>query len=200
MTAGLLAIAAGTGSQPADLSWLWAALIGVGGAVGGALGGGIVGGRYVLRASADEFERDRAADRIDRSRNAAIAIAGEAERLRDSVRAWRTGGDADALADACSVYYRASFVQVLLISNPDVADRIADHAVLSSQLADVAKRDKNKAAVLANAVDEHTNALAKTVTEYVLDRPLPVYPPLPAGESAALVKWVDKIAEVNSPS
>src|SRR5260370_39377162 len=71
-----------------DLSWLWAALIGVVGGVVGAVVGGTVGGRYVLRAGQQQWLRDREDARKDRSQQAAMAIAESAASMEDAVVTW----------------------------------------------------------------------------------------------------------------
>src|ERR1022692_2733106 len=69
----------------ANLDWLWAALIGV----GGATVGGVVSGWFVVLAGQRQWQRDREDTRKDRSEHAAQSIAAALASMDAAVVLWQ---------------------------------------------------------------------------------------------------------------
>jgi gas vesicle protein len=111
------------------VAWLWAALIGVGGSVVG----GAVGGWFVLLAAHRQSEHDRQSARLDRSHQAALAIADAIAALAVAVTTWKKRQDHDlvALATAFNAYSQAVSVQSIALIDPDLRNRVRNQTQLT---------------------------------------------------------------------
>ena len=123
-------------ASPADLSWLWAALVGVIGSVVG----GVIGGRYVLRAGQQQWQRDRGDARTDRSHRAAMSIAQAIARLEEAVVAWPAHrNDTIDLAAAYNAMAREAAVQSMALTDETLRSRVRNHVELAGRLVAVAQ-------------------------------------------------------------
>lgn len=167
-----------------QVDWLWAALIGVGGSVVG----GAVGGWYALRAGRQQWRRDRADARSERSWQAALAIAESAASLQESVLIWAAGGcDLDAFGLAANVFARAAAVQGLLLTDRDLRSRVDNHVRLVMTLASLSK--VGTLTPLVQPVRLHGEALIEAIDAHVNGVTLPAYRPPPLNDIAGLIAW-----------
>jgi hypothetical protein len=117
----------------ADLSWLWAALIGVGGAVGG----GMVSGRYVLRAGQRQWERDREDARAGRSHQAATSIADALGILEEAVFDWtKEPTNTIVLYSVFNDFARTAIVQGMRLSDDALRRRVEKHKEVATFVGD----------------------------------------------------------------
>jgi hypothetical protein len=199
---GLPTIARSGAQTAADLSWLWAALIGT----GGSIVGGVIGGLYALRATSNQWQRDRQDARSDRSHQAASTIADAINSLEQEIVTWRAKPeDAESLTHAYNMNSQRIGVQSMALTDMDLKARVLHHVQLvaalvldarkyAEQFAGQGMTEKNdrlrlQAEGLADTENRHANAVRMSLEAHVTENPLPAYQPLPLSDMAALLAW-----------
>jgi hypothetical protein len=166
------------------LDWLWAALIGSGGAVIG----GWVAGRYTVRAASQQFASDREAAREDRSHLAAAALSNEASRMQSAAWAWAKNGDGDAFEAAWFRFQQAVVVQSMVLTDDAVGHRVADYLTVTGSLLNLA-RERRPDNDLVWAVNRVHDIVQLSLAAHIKGEPLPDYQPPPLNDLAALRRW-----------
>jgi hypothetical protein len=182
------------GSRPttsADLSWLWAALIGVGGAVVG----GIVGGWYVMRTNRQQSQRDREDVRTDRSRQAALAIASAIGELITAMVAWRIDCDDQKLGASLVPFNLTAGIQNLALADDEVRARVVNDVYLAASIPSLPD-DSESAKVIADAICRHSQEVIDALGKHVHGRQLPPYEAPPLNDAEALMSWMRTKAEL----
>lgn len=175
----------------ANLDWLWAALIGV----GGATVGGFVSGWFVVLAGRRQWQRDREDARRDRSEQAAQATADALASMDAAVVLWQENQqDTEPLRLAYGDCARTVRVQAMALSDRALRDRLERHMRLTSIFADTAIRGGGAAQALSETVQRHTLAVISALEAHVSGQPLPAYEALDTTDRNALVSWGSRVA------
>jgi hypothetical protein len=170
----------------ANLDWLWAALIGV----GGATVGGLVSGWFVVLAGRRQWQRDLEDARRDRSERAAQAIGDALASMDAAVVLWQENQkDTEPLHLAYGDCARTVRVQAMALSDQALRDRLDRHMRLTSIFADTAIRGGGAALALSETVRRHTVAVISALEAHVSAQPLPAYENLDTTDRNALVSW-----------
>jgi hypothetical protein len=173
----------------ANLDWLWAAVIGAGGAL---IGGGF-GGWFVLAAGHKQWQRDRESSRTDRSREAAMAIAGAVGEMEVAIVAWQAEPDGQekiaALMAAFNMFSMSVAIQSLALTDDDLRSRVRAHQTFVGVLGRQARADSSTALLIVGQVRKHTDELLDALGAHVHGTALPPYQPLPLDDAKALLSW-----------
>jgi len=170
-------------ASAAGLDWLLAAALGA----GGSILGGLAGGWFALRAGNSQWQRAREAARVDRSHQAALAIAAEIASLEGAVETWcARQEDANALVAAFNNFSLSAAVQIIGLTDDELRRRIRYHIWLVGKFsASAGQHDaspiQTEAAEgmpdLAELVRGHSEAVLEAIDAHVNGRPLPPYQP-----------------------
>ena len=173
-----------------NFDWLWAALIGVGGAVVG----GLVAGWWAVRAAQKQWQRDREDSRTDRSRQAAMGIAEALSAMGLAIATWQARptdpGEIAALTAAYNEFLRSVAAQGIALTDADVRSRVRAHLTFVRELARLAYQGGTSAPPLADRVQAHGAAVLDALDAHVHGSALPPYQPLPLNDAAALARWI----------
>ncbi len=99
--------------------------------------------------------------------------------------AWLKDGDGDALEAALFRFQQATFVQVMVLTDEVVGDRVVDYLELAGNLTDTTHPDYD----LVRAVNRDNTIVQESLGAHVQGDPLPDYEPPPLGDLAALRRW-----------
>jgi hypothetical protein len=171
----------------ANLDWLYAALLGI----GGSILGGAMGGWYALRATHQHWEHERKASQRDRSHQAAAAILVAVGELEQAIVAWQKGRtDADALRESHNSFVKAASVQSTGLTDDDLRARVGNHRRLAWMLA-MATDDQEDGGLrdLSETVRFHADAVSPALEAHVRDNPLPPYQAPPLDDAKRLLEW-----------
>lgn len=179
-----------------DLSWLWAALVGV----GGSAIGGLVGGWYALRATHEQWQRDREDARTDRSRQAAMSIAEAVGEMEQAIGTWQANpadqAEIAALLNAFNGFSRSVAIQGLALTDDELHSRVRAHQIFVGVLGKLAQQGSTSAPPLAEQVRKHADVVLDAISAHVHGNLLPAYQPLPLSDAVALMQWTPAPAPV----
>jgi hypothetical protein len=158
-------------SSSGDISGLAAALIGA----GAAIVGGLVSGWLTMLAGRQQSRGERQAERLERSKQAALDIASAWSVLEEALLDRSVGSVSAAdLNKAFNTYSRTAGVQSIPIIDEELRRRIRGHL----QLAFSSTLYADKPEQLATKIERLRNnglAMSDSIEAYYNDKPLPPY-------------------------
>jgi hypothetical protein len=170
------------------ISALAAALIGAGGSVIG----GIVGGGFAILAVRGQWKRDRANNREDRSRRAAISIAESAASVEETLVMWsarQTQSDLAVLRSAVNAFSRTAAVQSIALTDDPLRQRVRAHMQLLARVSLLAEQSAAGGVALSESARRHTDAMVEALESHYHGDALPPYHPLPLNDLDGLIAW-----------
>jgi len=170
-------------------SVLEAALIGGGGSVVG----GLVGGWFALLAVRNQWRRDRAEARADRSRQAALSIADAIPAMEVALVAWAAGqSKLVELRGAFNAFSGTAAVQSIALTDSALRQRVRRHVELLVRVAALAESSPAVAAALIPTARRHADVVIESLDAHYNDAALPSYRPLPMDDAEGLIRWAPK--------
>lgn len=172
-----------------DLSWLWAALIGV----GGSGVGGLVGGWYVLRAGHEQWQRDRQDAQSERSRQASMSIAEAIGEMEQAIATWRANPadktEVETLRNSFNAFSRSIAIQSLALSDGELRSRIRTPQTFVGIVGEIVRKGGTAAPLLADQARKHADVVLDAISAHIHDRTLPSYEPPPLTDAGKLLRW-----------
>ena len=159
--------------------------------------GGAGGGWFVLRAGRQQFERDREANRLDRSHQAAITILKEADRMHGAVRTWARNQDTEAVEGAFDAFAEAVSIQLVTLIDNTAGDCWLDYLALVAEILE-STHDERIDPKLVEAERRQYSTLLTTIGYHVEGRTPPTYEPPPLGDLTALRNWGNEVVPKSS--
>lgn len=173
---------------------LEATLIGAGGSVVG----GIVGGWFALVAARNQWKRDRADSREDRSHLAAMSIAESMASLDEALVAWtaqQMQSDLAGLRAAFNAFSKTAAVQSMALTDAALRQRVRAHVELLARVATLAEKSAAGGVALAEPARRHTEAVIGAFDAHCNGAASPPYQPPPLNDVAGLLAWQPVPAE-----
>lgn len=170
----------------ANFDWLWAALIGV----GGATIGGVASGWVVVIAGRRQWQRDREDAQRDRSQQAAEAIADALAAMDAAVVVWQANQhDTESLRLAYGDCARGVRIQMMTMKDQVLRDRLNRHMQATSIFVSNAIKGARAAQAMSETIRRHTQAMISALEACVSGQPLPAYKALDPKDPSALANW-----------
>ncbi len=148
-----------------------------------------MGGWFALSAGSRQSPRDIEQRRTDRSDQAAMLIAEASPALELAFLA-RVAEDRgkNELNQAVNAFTITASIQSMVITDPQVRERVRNHYLLSFELDELASRPRDLS-LYVPALRHPAAAMVDALDAHVDNRPLPAYQAPPVNDRQRLVAW-----------